>query len=229
MVALTRVMPGCSEEVVSVRQLPWRQGIIGHDGDVLPRLLPTLLPDAVKREITRFDDCCAANDATRVWRPSDDAYVAAYASAVITTPMFMQASYKGKQFSVMVDLGAAVSIYRNSSLFPDRPYRSDVDPIAITGVTRQSLHCKGAIQAPLTLSIDSFTGCPNKEYEACTTQTGFTGKCNDQLVSQGLLSINSICTNLVINFEGYHFPTAGPETPIIGMDFFTRQSESERY
>ena len=229
MAAITRLVPTSSENVVDARQLPWLPGIIGKEGDVLPVRLPTMLPEDVRQELARFDECCAARDTTKVWTPSENAYVAAYASAVITTPMFMRASYRGKQFCVMVDLGASVSIYSDASLFPDVRYREDVAPIGITGVTGQSLRCEGAIQAPLTLSIDSFTGCPNMDYGACTVQTGLTGRRSNRSSSQEPVSMNSLCTNLTINFEGYHFPSAGPKTPIIGMDYFIRQSESAQY
>ena len=229
MAAITRIIPPQSDSVVEMHRLPWVLGIFGEDEDALPALLPTLLPDQVKQELARFDACCAAQDSTKAWVPSQNKYVAAFASAVITTPMFMQASYNGHQCRFMVDLGAAVSIYRDASLFPGVAYRKDVAPIGITGVTGDSMRCNGAIQVPVTLSIDSFTGGTAADYGAFTTQTGFTGQHNDRLDVREPLSMSSLCTNLTINFEGYHFPAAGPSTPIIGMDYFIRQSDSDQF
>ena len=156
MAAITRVIPSTSDEVVHVHSLPWVPGILGTEVDVLDGWISTTLPSEVVEEISRFDQCCAANDQTKEWIPSENKRVAALASAVITTPMFMWASFKGKSFPVMVDLGASVSIYSDASLFPGVAYQKDVAPIGITGVTGESMRCKGSIQVPLTLSIDGF-------------------------------------------------------------------------
>ena len=91
------------------------------------------------------------------------------------------------------------------------------------------MHCKGAIQAPLTLSINGFTESPNTSYGAFTLQSGFTGKQKGPLQTQELLGINTSRTHLTINFQGYHFPDVGPKTPIIGMDYFSKQSESDHF
>jgi hypothetical protein len=64
---------------------------------------------------------------------------------------------------------------------------------------------------------------------AYTVQSGYTGKRSDQLLSHELVGVNTLRTNLTINFQGFHFPDAGPKTPIIGMDYFSQQSESNEY
>ena len=99
------------------------------------------------------------------------------------------------------------------------------------GVTGDSMRCKGAVQVPLTLSIDGFTARTDARanYGAFTVQSGFTGRDGQESGSQELLGINTLRTNLTINFEGFHFPDAGPKAPIIGMDYFARQSESSQY
>jgi len=81
------------------------------------------------------------------------------------------------------------------------------------------------------LSIDGFTACTDTRasYGAFTIQSGFTGREGNKPDSQEMLGINTLRTNLIINFEGFHFPDAGPRTPIIGMDYFVRQSESSQY
>ena len=237
MAAITRVIPTSSDIPVQVHTLPWVDGIIGQEGDLLSTMLPTTLPPEVVQELSRFDRCCAAEDPIKTWQPSENKWVAAFASAVITTPMFMKASFDGQYFCVMVDLGASVSIYRDASLFPGVSYNKDVAPIGITGVTGDSMKCKGFIQAPLTLSIDGFDKHVNMAYGACTIQSGYTGKQTGQHSTRGAvmtrsqesLGINTSYTNLTIKFGGFHFPDAGPKTPIIGMDYFTQQSDSDQY
>ena len=46
-----------------------------------------------------------------------------------------KASFQGRQFRVMIDLRAAVSIYSEARLFPGVPLLKDVAPIGKTGVT----------------------------------------------------------------------------------------------
>ena len=46
-----------------------------------------------------------------------------------------KASFQGRQFRVMIDLRAAVSIYSGARLFPGVPLLKDVAPIGKTGVT----------------------------------------------------------------------------------------------
>ena len=46
-----------------------------------------------------------------------------------------KASFQGRQFRVMIDLRAAVSIYSETSLFAGVPLLNDVAPIGKIGVT----------------------------------------------------------------------------------------------
>ena len=114
-------------------------------------------------------------------------------------------------------------------MFPGVAYYKDVAPIGITGVTGESMRCKGSIQAPLTLSIDGFMNCTSGAYGAFTVQSGFTGKQAGFTEFHESLGINTSRTNLKIKFQGFHFPEAGPKTPIIGMDYFAQQSEPDQY
>ena len=87
-----------------------------------------------------------------------------------------KASFQRRQFRVTIDLGAAISIYSDASLFPGVPYLKSVAPIDLTGATGDSMRCKGSIPAPLTLSIDGFTNCKSDAYGTFTVQSGFTCK-----------------------------------------------------
>ena len=86
-----------------------------------------------------------------------------------------KASFQRRQFRVTIDLGAAISIYSDASFFPGVPYLKSVAPIDLTGVTGDSMRCKGSIPAPLTLSIDGFTNCKSDAYGTFTVQSGFKG------------------------------------------------------
>ena len=233
--AITRVIPS-DGQCVSLRNLPWVDGIIGKSGDLLDGHIPTPLPAEVIQEIQRFDQMCATGDPSLKWEPSNNKWVAACASAVVTTPMFMKAYFQGQVVQVMVDCGAAVSIYADSGSFPGVPYQPDITPIAITGVTGESMLCRGLLEAPLILSVDGFTDT-TEQYGAFTVQSGFTGKVagiHDTVgvqitKSKDSLGLNHQRTHITIKFRGYHFPDAGPKTPILGMDYFSKQFSSDRY
>ena len=130
--------------------------------------------------------------------------------AIITRPLYCRvckckASFQRRQFRVTIDLGAAISIYSDASLFPGVPYLKSVAPIDLTGVTGDSMRCKGSILAPWTLSIDGFTNCKSDAYGTFTVQSGFTGKQGGSDKCQETLGLNTFRTNLTINFQGAHF------------------------
>ena len=97
--------------------------------------------------------------------------------------------------------------------------------------------CAGRIEVPLKLTADLFTGATIGHPWALTVQSGFAGKCLVERTkstctetgTELMMGINSHRTHIEIKFRGYHFPNAGPQTPILGMDYFVQQQSSDQY
>ena len=235
MVELCRIIPDEGTEL-DPGQLPFREGLVDNDGDLLYGTRDKGIPKEVLAEIQRFHSFCETAQPEMDWKSSNDRFVATYASALITTPMYMRAVYQGRYFDIMVDLGAAVSLFANIGQFPGAQYEADVAPIAIVSVSGDSMICQGLIDVPVRLTADSFTGTET-DSKAFTVQSGFAGRCLIERTrslcaetgTELLMGLNSDRTHIEIKFRGYHFPTAGPQTPILGMDYFVQQQSSSQY
>jgi hypothetical protein len=118
MVELCRIVPDQGTNL-NPGQLPFKKGLVDIQGDLLyDNGQLGGIPQKVLEEIKRFHKFCEIAQPDTEWKQSNDTFVATYASALITTPMYMRAVYQGRYFDVMVDLGAAVSLFANKDLFP---------------------------------------------------------------------------------------------------------------